>query len=512
MRRKDALPALVMGSGLFLVLLLVFAGPADARVQPDDWSGGDSRRGWVRSTVAPLPPVSESRANLELAESRSVHIPRPVLTYTLVPSSVLTSTAVLQLNEPPQLPVLVGPPDKSAGTSLSITLTVSVYDADQDALSVTFYGRQVLDAIAPPFAVVALPDTQYYSCGELCGIDPAIFASQTQWVVDQRLEENIAFVSHLGDVVLLGDLREEEWQSAEAALSLLETPSLPQWPMGTPYGIAVGNHDQFLGTDLFNDYFGVSRFQDKAYYGGHYGITNNNHFNLFSVGNLDFVVVHLEYDETPDAVVLEWADEVLKAHRQRRAIVVSHFLIWPGDPGEFGVQGQAIYDALKHNPNLFLMLCGHHTEEGRRADVFHGQTVHTLLSDYQNRTNGGDGWLRILDFLPANNRIQVRTYSPILDQFETDSDSQFSLPYVMDRSVYEVIVVQKNVASGADSMAIWSGLAPDTRYEWYVAVSDGSSTTIGPTWAFTTTGEAVHSSIYLPWVSKAPQNLTKSAR
>ena len=77
------------------------------------------------------------------------------------------------------------------------------------------------------------------------------------------------------------------------------------------------------------------------------------------------------------------------------------------------------------------MLAGHRHGEGRRTDIFNGNTVHTLLSDYQGRANGGDGWLRILEFSPANNQIRVRTYSPSLNQFETDADSEFTLSYDM---------------------------------------------------------------------------------
>src|SRR5262249_46687728 len=118
-------------------------------------------------------------------------------------------------------------------------------------------------------------------------------------------------------------------------------------------------------------------------------------------------------------------------YSNRRAIVVSHYLIDTGNPAPFGSQGQATYNALKNNPNLFLMLAGHICEEGRRTDVFNGNTVHTVLADYQCRANGGNGWLRILEFSPANNQIRVRTYSPYLNQFETDADSEFTLTYNM---------------------------------------------------------------------------------
>ena len=103
----------------------------------------------------------------------------------------------------------------------------------------------------------------------------------------------------------------------------------------------------------------------------------------------------------------------------------SHFILQAG--GIFTDQGLAIYDALKGNPNLFLMLTGHvGVGEARRQDTFNGNTVHSLMSNYQEEMNGGNGWLRIMTFSPTNDEIQVTTYSPWLDQFNTDSDNQFT--------------------------------------------------------------------------------------
>jgi hypothetical protein len=54
-----------------------------------------------------------------------------------------------------------------------------------------------------------------------------------------------------------------------------------------------------------------------------------------------------------------------------------------------------------------------------------------VLADYQNRENGGDGWLRVMRFSPVENRIYMTTYSATLERFETDSNSEFVLEYEM---------------------------------------------------------------------------------
>ena len=285
----------------------------------------------------------------------------------------------------------------------------------------------------PDFTIIALPDTQFYSRD----LSP-IFSQQTQWIVNNKALMNIVYVTHLGDCVENGNNFTSEWDHANAAMSLIENPNTTGLIHGLPYGITVGNHDQTPSgkptgnsTQLYNTYFGESRFLGRTYYGGHFGSNNDNHFSLFSASGMDFIVIYLEYDPDADPTVLAWADDLLKMHIDRRAIIVSHYITEPGDPAPFGVQGQRIHDKLKGNGNLFLMLAGHRHGEGRRTDIFNGNTVHTLLSDYQERANGGDGWLRIMEFSPANNQIRVRTYSPWLNQFETDADSEFTLSYDM---------------------------------------------------------------------------------
>ena len=87
-----------------------------------------------------------------------------------------------------------------------------------------------------------------------------------------------------------------------------------------PYGMGPGNHDQ--PTTLFNQYFPYTRYQGQPWYGGHYQNLNDNNYQLFSGGGMDFVIVHLEF--CPPAGAVAWADSVFKAHPDRIGIMTTH--------------------------------------------------------------------------------------------------------------------------------------------------------------------------------------------
>ena len=123
-------------------------------------------------------------------------------------------------------------------------------------------------------------------------------------------------------------------------------------------------------------------------------------------------MLFLEYDDSMTSTsnpVLVWADGILAANPTRRAIVVTHNLL---NGNNLTGQGQAIYDALKDQPNFFLMLGGHLDETGQNSFVYEGRTVYALRSDYQFIDNQQSGYLRIMRFSPADDMIYVTTYSP----------------------------------------------------------------------------------------------------
>lgn len=206
-------------------------------------------------------------------------------------------------------------------------------DLDSPSHNLRFFGRPQATAPAD-FTVVVLPDTQFYSQDF-----PATYTAQTQWIMNNRDTLNIEYVAHVGDIVNVAT-QINQWNNANASMSILETP-VAGFPDGMPYCPTVGNHDlQSGGNTNFNNFFGVSRFQGRSYYGGHFGTANDNHYNLFSAGGMDFIVISIAYDATPDQPVLDWADALLKANPNRRAIVATHYGVGAGNPAAFGTQGR----------------------------------------------------------------------------------------------------------------------------------------------------------------------------
>ena len=82
---------------------------------------------------------------------------------------------------------------RPATSATSPTLSATVSDPGGGPLNVSVALRR---AAAPEFTIIALPDTQHYSESF-----PAIFTSQTQWIVDNKEARNIVFVTHEGDIV-----------------------------------------------------------------------------------------------------------------------------------------------------------------------------------------------------------------------------------------------------------------------------------------------------------------------
>ena len=93
--------------------------------------------------------------------------------------------------------------------------------------------------------------------------------------------------------------------------------------------------------------------------------------------------------------------------------------------------GEELWQKLvKDRANMRFTLNGHVLNDGLgylASDGTAKNTVHQILANYQMKEYGGEAYLRLLEFLPDGQTVQVKTYSPALDKYKTDVDNQFTL-------------------------------------------------------------------------------------
>jgi hypothetical protein len=80
--------------------------------------------------------------------------------------------------------------------------------------------------------------------------------------------------------------------------------------------------------------------------------------------------------------------------------------------------GEELWDELVSPLGFDMVLCGHvggDMVDYLTSETARGNTCHQLLFNAQFLPEGGQGWLRLLEFLPDGETLRVRTYSPYFD-------------------------------------------------------------------------------------------------
>ena len=303
------------------------------------------------------------------------------------------------------------------------------------------------------FSLAILPDTQIYAWKH-----PKIYPAQTQWIADNAKARSIAYVLHVGDITQHNT--NDQWQVAAKAHDLMS--------MQVPCAITVGNHDLGPGGEAktreteFNKFFPLKAMKTWPTFGGVYDKEPDraeNNYHLFEAGGHKWLVLALEFGPRDD--VLRWANEITAKHADRSAILVTHAYLRPDNSrfdrrilieaaknkgpkknkgldnyalskGKGGFNdGEDIWQKLvsKH-ANFALVVSGHVCVTGRldsKGD--HGNVVHQMVVDYQNQKDGGEGYLRLLQFHPDGKTVSVSDYSPVLDKVSEmpNTNYEFSL-------------------------------------------------------------------------------------
>jgi hypothetical protein len=290
------------------------------------------------------------------------------------------------------------------------------------------------------FTLAVLPDTQYYSLSY-----PGIYLAQVSWIVANVQRLHIPYVFHLGDIV--DQNTPLEWQRAYQAMWLLEGV--------VPYTVTTGNHDigpsgnSTTRDTLLNQYFSFDRTAAWPTFGGAYESGKlENTYHLFSAGGRDYIVISLEWG--PRDIVLQWADDIMNRYPHRYGILVTHAYLNNNDrryditdtahpqdfnPHQYGTpggvnDGEEMWQKLVRKHAFVMTLNGHVLGDGTgylASVTDKGNTCHQMMSNYQFRAQGGEGYMRLLEFEEDARTIKVYTYSPLYDSFLVEPDQTYTI-------------------------------------------------------------------------------------
>ncbi|PAF33788.1 hypothetical protein CHI14_01345 [Paenibacillus sp. 7516] len=350
------------------------------------------------------------------------------------------------------------------------------------------------------FSFVWMSDTQYYSQSY-----PLIYQNIVNWIAGQKENMNIKYVIHTGDVVDKAD-QEYQWIEADKNMKVLEDASIP-------YGVLAGNHDvghQDNDYAKFQQYFGANRFINNEVFSGSYE-NNRGHYDLVSANGNDFVIVYMGWGLGEKEI--EWMNDIVSKYPERKAILCLHEYLLVSN-NRSPIADQIFEKVVKPNKNVIAALSGHYHDAELKVDQLDDngdgipdRNVYQMLADYQGAPEGGLGYIRLMQFDMANNKLHIKTYSPYLDDYnyydpETEQGKdEFSLDLGLAPTtkrvatdyigvkVYtdEKIGSKTNVASGREASMVWKGLSNESYYQWYAKAEDQhSGSALSDIWGFYT--------------------------
>ncbi|MBO0131658.1 Ig-like domain-containing protein [Agrobacterium burrii] len=341
------------------------------------------------------------------------------------------------------------------------------------------------------YTIAVFPDTQDYTSND--GIKH-VFGEMTQWLIDNRQNHKIVFMSHVGDVTQ--NNQSGEWDIAEAALRKLDGK--------LPYAILPGNHDQANGgsaadhsSNELDRRFSAEKqaATNPGVFGGAYDqeqAAGRNTYSTFTAPDgTKWLSISLEFGPRDD--VIRWAGDVIEKYPDHRVMLATHSLtsyatrqdnlalpLYDEGAGyDYGMRtdqrgaNDGEYVArilLSRYPNIVMTFSGHIFGDGAETDITYnqyGEPVFQFLVNYQNGVsreitgngdqdkgdNGGNGAIRLITIDPDNNRITTETYFTAFDDYldgyrtkpELDRDGLTGY-YRGHQEVFENVYVGKGTA------------------------------------------------------------------
>jgi hypothetical protein len=333
------------------------------------------------------------------------------------------------------------------------------------------------------WSIIMVPDVQNYV---KWGRNQPILDLMMAWIEENIDTLNIKMVMCVGDLVQNNEKinndydgnqsTQRQWEAASQAFSKLDGK--------VPYIAATGNHDYSIDrnghrTSRYSEFFTI----DKNHLNQKTLVQNtrsedgkptleNAAYEIKGLNGKNYLFITVEFG--PRDTVITWARKVaaLEQYKTHRIILMTHsylsnndthisgdvrWLFWepynidnmiqksPHVKLPYANNGKQIWEKLvQPSSNIEMVLCGHISGEGYRVDKnIAGKSVHQILFDAQSMGggsragNGGDGWLRILEFFPDGKTVKVKTFSPLFgisptsqpDAYKTDKRNEYTVQF-----------------------------------------------------------------------------------
>jgi hypothetical protein len=298
------------------------------------------------------------------------------------------------------------------------------------------------------WSIVVLPDIQNYSRYENSA---EYLKAMTSWIDREKKKFNIRLVMFEGDLVHNNAKKTSDadgldgvsqWRNVKSAVSVLNG--------NVPYLLSVGNHDlgvmnaesrktelnyYFSSDELVRDYQQLlaakTGFFEK-------GKLENIYLDFKAPDGREVLIFSLEWG--PRREVIEWAKNVASQEKysdhtmmllthaftfsdgnRLNRMVKEHFkaspYAYPGTAVNTS-DGEDLWQLLARDiGNFEFVFSGHITggDSAYRMDKgARKQVVHQLLFNTQAEAMGGNGFLRVIEFLNNGTSVVIRTYSPVL--------------------------------------------------------------------------------------------------
>ena len=311
------------------------------------------------------------------------------------------------------------------------------------------------------FSMILVPDPQSYT--KFAANQP-LFDLQTAWIAQNINRLNIKVALFTGDMVeqsgkqisaplpnpYNGDQTgRQQWEAVSRALSRLDNR--------LPYVVAQGNHDigHITATDRHTIMPEIIHPERNILFEKHLVATCENWQGVHTMENSAYefedkawgkmLVITFEFAPRDEAI--EWAKKLTTSEQYKNHKVIILVHSWLDTDGTRRAKEgytlrpcnwpEAVWQKLVYpSKNICMVLCGHTGDDpdikvgdvkgtnyqpttSYRVDkAADGRDIPQMMFNSQQgdgdwNGNGGDCWLRILEFKPDGKTIGVRTFSPL---------------------------------------------------------------------------------------------------